>query len=366
MVRTIGAAALVALSALPSWGGEFANTMARHFEPSLMEEMEASFTPGVVVAVVHDGREVYAKAFGVRSIDTNTPLTTDTLFHWASVTKPFVATSIMQLVESGRVELDERVTAYVPYFAMNDSRAEAITVRQLLNHTSGMPDVLNYNWHEPKYDDGALEAYVRGLTALELLYAPGEGQQYSNIAYEVLGCVIAEVSGGSFEEYVASRIFEPVGMESATLLLTEAPPEKRTTPHTATRRGPIVRKYWPYNREHAPSSTLIASVHDLARWALINLNRGKLDGARILSAEAYDTLWTPTAPSTSIGLSWFVREEEGMTLIEHGGSDNGFRTCILLAPAQHMGVVIAANSDKADAGGWARSALRAATMATPR
>ena len=111
-------------------------------------------------------------------LDKDDPITTRSLFHMASITKPFVATSIMQLVEIGKIDLDAPVVKYLPYFHMADERYKTITARQLVTHTSGMPDVEDYEWQKPQYDEGALERYVRRLSKLKLAFAPGEKFQY--------------------------------------------------------------------------------------------------------------------------------------------------------------------------------------------
>ena len=103
----------------------------------------------------------------------------------ASITKPFVATAVMQLVEKGRMSLDAPVTTYLPYFEIADPRAKTITVRQMLTHTSGMPDEGDYGWDRPQYDDGALERYVRSLKDQKLVFAPGERMQYSNMRTQI-------------------------------------------------------------------------------------------------------------------------------------------------------------------------------------
>ena len=143
----------------------------------------------------------------LKSTDAVTPRS---LFHMASITKPFVATAVMQLVEKGRMRLDAPLTTYLPYFKMADPRAQTITIAQLLSHTSGMPDVYDYEWDKPQYDDGALERYVRSVQDRTLLFAPGERIQYSNMAYEILGDVVAKASGMTFEDYVRQNILEPL------------------------------------------------------------------------------------------------------------------------------------------------------------
>lgn len=113
-----------------------------------------------------------AFGLGVMKIGEDKPITPETLFHMASITKPFVATSIMQLVEQGLLDQDSPVASYLPYFTLNDPRATSITVHQMVTHTSGMPDVQDYLWNRPEYDDGALERYVRSISDLDLLGDP--------------------------------------------------------------------------------------------------------------------------------------------------------------------------------------------------
>ncbi len=323
-------------------------------EPLIAETMQKHQIPGFAIGVVENGKVIYARGFGVSKLGDKKRITPKSLFHMASVTKPFVATAIMQLVEQGKINLDARVTDYLSYFRMKDDRFATITVRQMLSHISGMPDVEDYDWDKPEYDEGALERYVRGLNNLTLLGAPGEKFRYSNIAFEVLGDVIAKVSGMSFESYVQQNILAPLGMKHSTLLVRETNPKRLTAPHVADKDGKVVvSQIFPYNRPHAASSTLYSSVDDMSRWALANLNRGELNGKRILKASSYDLLWKPYAevgeisslvPSDmKIGLSWFLRQDKGHRLVSHGGGDVGFHSFLLLAPDDSIGVVAMSN-----------------------
>ena len=149
------------------------------------EAIQSKMAAGLAVGVVRDGEVVYTKGFGVRDANTGEPVTEHTLFHTASISKTFVATALVQLMERGKVDLDHPVVRYLPYFRLNDPRCEQITVRQMLTHTSGMPDTGDYAWDRPQYDDDELENYVRSLAPLKLDANPGERHAYSNIAYEV-------------------------------------------------------------------------------------------------------------------------------------------------------------------------------------
>src|SRR5262249_6810462 len=150
-------------------------------------------------------------------------------------------------------------------FHLDDTRASKITVRQMLTHSSGMPDVEDYEWNHPQTDDGALERYVRSLSTkkLKLFFDPGAEYAYSNIAYEILGDLIAKVSGVTFEDYVETNILRPLGMKSSTLLLTKTNPSWLAQGYTHPRGGdystikPVAA--YPYNRAHGPSGDLMSN-----------------------------------------------------------------------------------------------------------
>lgn len=342
------------LLASPSPAQDVQALMAKQFEPSVKKILKEARVPGLAVAVVRNGEEVYAQVFGVKNIETKEPLTTDSLFHWASVTKPFVATALVQLVERGEIDIEAPVVQYLPYFKVDDARYKEITVGQMASHTAGMPDVYDYEWDKPVYDDGALERYVRSISDKKLIAAPGEVMRYSNIAFEVLGDVIAKVSGVTFEDYVAAKILVPLGMSRSTLLKVDAEESLLTSPHTVKREGKgkkkrcVLREHWPYNRMHAPSSTMISNIHDMGRWAMANLNHGELGGNRILLESSYELLWNPRSEEfTKVGLSWFLGEHEGHRTVSHGGGDLGFSSNFVMLPEEGLAVVMASNVDGA-------------------
>jgi CubicO group peptidase (beta-lactamase class C family) len=130
--------------------------------------------PGLAVGIVKKGETVYARGFGVKNIATREPVTPSSLFHMASISKTFVCTAIMQLIEKGKISLSASVVTYLPYFKLDDDRYTSITIQQMLSHLSGMPDVESYDWDQPEYDDGALERYVRSLNHKKLISAPGK------------------------------------------------------------------------------------------------------------------------------------------------------------------------------------------------
>jgi CubicO group peptidase (beta-lactamase class C family) len=354
MLKASAALATVLALAVP-WASPTAqptpDRYRQRLQPALERLIQDQRLPGLAIAVVEDNRVAYAAGFGLRNLTrTDDVVTTRSLFHMASITKPFVATALMQLAENGRLDFEAPVVRYLPYFRMADERYERITVRQMVTHTSGMPDVDDYEWDTPQYDDGALERYVRSLRTLELEFAPGEQFKYSNMAFEVLGDVVAKISGETFDDYVQRRILAPLRMNDSTLLLRRADPALLAWGHELDENGrPLPSRIYPYNRMHTPSSNLHSNALDMARWAIANMNRGELDGARILSASSYDLMWKPAAelrgrPSPT-GLSWFLGEYRGHRLVEHGGGDTGFRTGLAMLPERGVAVVWMTNSE---------------------
>ena len=303
---------------------------------------------GMAIGIVQNGH-IYANGFGVKDIETQEPVTANSLFHLASISKTFVATAVMQLVEGGKLELDAPLVTYLPDFILDDERNQEITVQQMLSHTAGMPDTDDYGWDRPEYDDGALERYMHSLANEKLIAAPGEKFAYSNIAYEVLGLLIARTSGQTFEDYINQHILRPLGMNTSTFLKTEAPSEHATTPHIVL-PPTVVSQEYPYNRAHAPSSTLHSSAAELCNWAMMNLNRGDFRGQRVLQDTSFEQMWhpyqqtEPDYPTEFVGLSWFIDSYRGHRTIGHDGGDVGFQTTMILLPDQSLAVIVLANT----------------------
>ena len=355
-LRTVALLSIVALQAPTAVVGQATDALVHNY---LEAQVREQGIPGLTAAVVREGEVVYSGAFGERLLGGGKALTPEHVFHFASVSKPFVATAIVQLAERGEVGLDDPVTKYLPYFELADPAYRQITIRQMLNHTSGMPDVEDYEWNRPQYDAGAAERYVRSISSESMLWAPGAGWRYSNMAFDTLGDLIAKISGLSFEEYIRQNILEPLGMRRSSFIHPDIEESLRTTGHVGD--PPRVSDVYPYNRRHAPSSTLNSSVLQMTRWMLANLNRGELGGGRILRAESYERLWTPSAETgrggDAVGLSWFLGERRGHRTVFHGGGDTGFRSYLLLVPDEGIGIVLASNWSGTDTGSLARGIL---------
>jgi CubicO group peptidase (beta-lactamase class C family) len=219
----------------------------------------------------------------------------------------------------------------------------------MLNHTSGFPDVEDYEWEHPQLDEGAAERYAMSLVNERLVSAPGDEFHYSNMAFDVLAAVVAKVSGQSYEAFVKENILQPLEMNESSFYQPETDVALRTAPHT--RKPPEISKTYPYNRSHAPSSTLNSSAAEMSHWLIANLHQGNYKKNRILQLSSYNALMTPgfiinKDENIAIGLSWFLYQYKGHPLIGHSGSDIGYRSILTMIPGKKTGIVILANWDQ--------------------
>ncbi|GGI57850.1 serine hydrolase [Winogradskyella haliclonae] len=314
----------------------------------VLKQKELFEVPGIAVGMIKNDTIVYANAHGVQSINTKEALTTKSIFHMASVSKPFVATAVVQLVEEGKIDLDEKLTHYLPYYTMADERYKDITIRHMLSHTSGIPNINDYEWDKPQYDDGAAERYARSQNGFELDFIPGTEYSYSNPAFDILCDVISKVSGMTFEAYMKQNIFEPIGMVNSTFFKPEVSKELATSPHVLDDSLQIeVSKIYPYNRRHAGSSTLHSNVDDMLLWARVNLNKGIINGKRIYSEDSYKLLTTIQTPEgqRKVGLSWFLGTINDNSFVYHSGNDTGYHTFFGFMPDSKVAITLMVNTN---------------------
>ncbi len=333
---------------------EIKKRIIKDLDRIIIEYINGEFVPGLSVGVVYNDEVIYTKGFGVKNVDTKEPIDENSLFHMASVSKTFVATGIMQLVQQGKIHLDKYVIEYLPYFKLKDDRYKKITIRQLLTHISGMPDEDDYEWDKPRYNEDALERYVKSISGRELMWEPGEKFAYSNIAYEILGNVIEKVSGMSFEKYMKENILNVVQMKESNFFKPLVSKELLTSPHVLDIKngyGATVSEVFPYNRAHGPSSTLCSNVVEMCNYAIANMKVGKFKENKILEAHSYLELWRKHASTgwggytSEIGLAWFLGEYKGNKVRSHSGMDTGFRSNLIILPERGIAVVIMINSD---------------------
>lgn len=303
--------------------------------------------PGCVVLVARHGKIAFLKAYGHRALEpTPVPMTTDTLFDMASLTKSVAtATSLMLLIDCGMVELDDPVARHVPDFGQNGK--QAITVFQLLTHQGGL--IADNPLRD--YADGPQEAFRR-IFALETIAEPGKRFVYTDVGFIMLGELVRRVTGQSLDQFSAAKIFKPLGMSETTYLPGQTLRE-RAAP-TEQRNGT-----WMMGEVHDPRAYelggvaghagLFSTAMDLAVYAQMLLNEGEYEGTRILSREAVQTMTAGyPVPDGLRGLGWDVRSKyssnRGDGFSRHAFGHGGFTgTAMWIDPKFDLAVVFLAN-----------------------
>ena len=258
-------------------------------------EMDELKIPGLEAVVVHKDQIVYAKGFGTadpsgRAISAHTPMIL------GSVSKGFTALAVMQLVEAGRIELDAPVQKYLSWFRLADNPDmhppdawEQITIRQLLNHTSGIPEYAGANSFSSSYMGAdALEKQIASFAGFELVHTPGDTFEYSNANYQTLGMIVQQVSGKSFDDYIKTHIFEPLEMQNSHTLVSEA--SDLATGYRFFFGKPIASPNIPTPRSDTPSAFIMSNAEDMGHYLIAQMNGGKYGIVQILSTEGIDQL----------------------------------------------------------------------------
>ena len=237
--------------------------------------MKVQRIPGLALGIVRDDRIAYVRGFG-KADDSGRPVTPRTPFIIGSLSKSFTAMAIMQLVEAGKVELDAPVQRYLPWFRVADEDASrAITVRHLLNQTSGLSTKTGRSFQgNGDTSDAALERTVRKLRTVELTAPVGKKHQYSTINYSVLGLIVQAVSGRSYESYVQTKILDPLQMRDSFTSQAAAEQHGLATGYHYWFGRPRAAEL-PYNRGLIPAGYLISSAADMTHYLLAQLNGGR-------------------------------------------------------------------------------------------
>jgi CubicO group peptidase (beta-lactamase class C family) len=334
---------------------EEGNAMSQAHDTAALSEFVAATAiklgiPGVAVGVWADGGETYA-CHGVTSLENSLPVTQDTLFLLASITKTYTATTLMRLVAEGRVELEAPVRRYVPELMLADERAAAeVTVLQLLNHTSGLDWRLIYDSGE---GDDALARLVAHLAELQLVAPPGTRASYSQAGYDLAGRIIEKVTGLTYEHAVASLILAPLGLANSFFSRDEVMTRRFVVGHNRGEDGTLsIARMWRYARGDNPGGGLASSVAEQLRWARFHLGDGRADsGVSVLPPARLHQMQEPTVALRSsslgdaIGIGWFLREVDGVRAVGSAGSANGQFAELLLVPERNFAVVSLSNAD---------------------
>lgn len=318
-------------------------------------QMKAARIPGVALAVVQGDQITHLQGFG-KADPGGRAVTPQTPFMIASLTKSFTALAIMQLSEAGKVDLNAPVQRYLPWFRVADAEASArITVRHLLNHTSGL-STRTGRMHQTdgRTDDGALERAVRALRSQHLAHPVGAVYQYSGANYITLGMIVQAVSGLPYEQYIQQQVFEPLGMGNSFTSRTEAEQHGMARGYRLWFGVPVATHRMPDVRAGLPEGGLAASAEDMAHYLIANLNEGRFGNRSILSPEGMAALHRPavTMPNTGYdaqagdyAMGWKVMTMNGIPVVRHDGEVPDFHADIVLVPERKLGIVLLMNAD---------------------
>jgi CubicO group peptidase (beta-lactamase class C family) len=313
-------------------------------------EMAKQHIPGLALGIYRNGGIVLAKGYGLANVELHVPVTPATVFQSGSVGKQFTATAIMMLVEEGKIGLDDSLPKYFP-----DAPPtwQQITIRNLLTHTSGLKDYTDDDQTRSggSFDlraDYTEEQEVHIIETFPLDFQPGEKWAYSNTNYLLLGAVIRKVTGAFYGDFLAARIFKPLGM-TGTRVINEADIIPNRSAGYRLVKGVLKNQEWvsPTINTTADGS-LYFNVLDLAKWD------AALYGERLLPRSSLDQMWTIAAlkdggpNSGSYGFGWRIHAVNGHRLIEHGGAWQGFTTHIARYVDDRLTVVVLTNLDAAD------------------
>ena len=347
----------------------------------------ADSPPGLSLVVVKNREIVYQKGFGLADGPRNIPATADTVYNQWSMVKPITAVAVLQLHEQGLLDIDDPVADYLPFFEVRypSEGSETITIRHLLNHSSGLrnnsPEIVGWihfdgdpEWNQTELIKEKLPDYA------ELAYEPGSQAVYTNVGYMVLAAVIEAASGQTYQQYMSDHIFKPLGMDQTNWTYTEAMIANEATGSSPSldfqalllplvlekdKRDALIREkrdgvLWfnhVYTNQKGPTGP-IGPPTDTARFIMAYLNGGELDGQRILSAESVATLTneshilpgnTPEAAEYKDydemyqGLGWAYVVEGDEFFIAHSGGGPGFAANMRLYPDRDLGMVVLAN-----------------------
>jgi CubicO group peptidase (beta-lactamase class C family) len=323
------------------------STQIEQIESAVQHEMEQQQIVGASVGIVMNGKVVYVKGFGFADQEKQRPATENTIYNWASNSKPIMAIAAMQLVESKQLDLDADIRVYVPEFPEKDG---VVTARLLLCHQSGIPHYTNGRI-VPLNNEASSDplAELDPIIAINrfggspLLYKPGEGYSYSSYAYVLLSAVVQRAGKMPIAEQIDDRIIKRIGMKSFQLDLPFDNQAEWTVAYFRNREGKIgkvndIANFWKHGAGGYKSN-----VSDFARWAQSLVNTA------LISPETQKEMWTvqktKDGKPTTYGLGFAVSgSTEGALRVGHSGSQEETKSSMGLLPAKKQAIVVMCNT----------------------
>lgn len=305
----------------------------------IKSEMQRQHIPGVSIAIIKDGKVIKNQGYGLANVETNTPVTSETVFKIGSISKPIIAMGIMLLVEEGKISLDDKVSKYLEG---TPETWKDITVRHLLSHTSGIIR------EAPGFDPAKIQPdadVIKTAYQSPLVFTPGEKYQYCNVGYFSLAEIIRKVSGKPWSEFLSERILKPLGMNSTrTTTFDDIVPNRANGYSFRNNKLSNSEVYLALR----PSGAFLSTISDLIKL------EAALHGKDFLKPETRKMMWTPfkfnDGKDSNYGLGWTIDQVNGRKRIGHGGSLNGFRSYFARFVDDGVTVIVLTNLDQADSG----------------
>lgn len=315
--------------------------------------------PAASIGIVKDGELVFTGNYGVLEVDKNEKPDENTLYAIASNSKAFTSAIIGMLVQEGKLDWNDRVQEYLPYFEVYDSWvSEHVTIRDLLSHRVGLGTFSGDNiWYKSEQAPGD---FIRRIKHVPQAFEFRAGYGYSNLMFITAGELIETVTGKSWGENVRERILDPLGMDRTLWSVSQLDSKGNYAMPHARKDGENYVIPWVSWDNVAATGGLISSVSDLAKWMVFNLNNGIHEGDTLLSARTRNMVWTPhnnhmvdhTQPNdfdrhfSSYGLGWGLSDYHGRMRVGHTGGYDGMITAVTLIPDEDLGVVVLTNGVK--------------------
>lgn len=323
------------------------------FDAFVEKVMKDWKVPGLSLAIVKDGKVVYAKGYGFRDVAKKLPVTPDTLFAIGSNSKSFTAAALGILADDGKLDWDKPVREYMPDFRLHDEYATAnLRVRDLVSHQSGLPrhDLL---WYGSPFSRKELFDRLRYLEPSRKLH---EKFQYNNLMFMTAGVLVEKLSGMSWEQFIAKRIFEPLGMKTSNTSVNDSKRSADFALPYQEIKGEM--KEIPFRNIDAigPAGSINSSVNEMSNWLAMQLAKGKFNGKQVISEKSLAENHKPQILTSdqlppyeemtygSYAMGWGVNSYRGHLFRSHSGGIDGFISQMWTLPKDQLGIVVLTNS----------------------
>ena len=328
---------------------------------SLVNATLATFdVPGIAVGIIKDGKLVFAKGYGVRSLESKLPVDENTLFGIASNSKAFTSAALAMLEDEGKLKWDDKVTEYIPGFMMYDPWVtREFTIRDLLTHRSGLGLGAGDLMFWPEGGNMTREEMIYNIRYLKPVSSFRSKYDYDNNMYMVAGQVIEKVSGMPWEEFIEQRIMKPLGFTSSKASYNRVPAGANMIAPHAPADGKVIQIPHDWNPTVNAAGGIMSNITDLSKWLIMQMNDGEYgDGKKLFSKKNHDEMWqmqtiipvrAPGLYNTHFagyGLGWFLSDVKGYKQVTHTGGLAGTVTQITLLPELKLGIIVLTNQQQ--------------------